>query len=61
MQEWTELMRSVIELKHNINVLKGHFFVLSTTLSKMTNHLLIVYLGHFILFFSQKILLHNYW
>ncbi len=41
---------------YNINVLKGHFFVLSTSLSKRIIHLLIVYLGHFYLgFFSENI------
>ncbi len=58
MQECVELMSH--RIKTYINILKGHFFDLSTSLSKMTIHLLIVYLGHFIWSFSQKILLHNY-
>ncbi len=41
---------------YNINVLKGHFFVLSTSLSKRIINLLIVYLVKFYLgFFSENI------
>ncbi len=43
-------------ITYNINVLKGHFFVLPRSLSKRIMSLLIVYLGQFCLdFFSENI------
>ncbi len=49
MQECVELMRRVIELKP-----EWPLFVLSTSLSKRSINILIVYLGHFICFFFLR-------